>query len=250
MRRAQRLLASLHRTDHRPWPVPTVPWTWRQCWRDLLFAHWPVSADHLRAHVPESPQLSEFDGTAWLGVVPFRMTGVMRRPLPDLPWLSAFPELNVRTYVEYRGRPGVWFFSLDATNALAVWAARRWFHLPYHRARMRCARQGDRVEYRALRRSGDVGFRGSYGPTSAPYEAAPGSLEHWLTERYCLFAVAPDGVVRRTEVHHVPWPLQRASAEIEENTMARPVGLPLAGAPVLLHFAERLDVVVWSPEVV
>src|SRR5690554_1769026 len=112
---------ALTQTDHRPWPLPAHRWTWRQTWCDLLFAHWPIDAKKLRPLVPEALTIQEYDGTSWIGVVPFRMEGVMLRPLPDLPWLSAFPELNVRLYVEYGGKPGVWFLSLDATNPLAVW---------------------------------------------------------------------------------------------------------------------------------
>jgi len=105
-------------TDHRPWPLPPGRWSWRQSWRDLLFAHWPVAAAAIRPLVPAELTVQEFDGTSWIAVVPFRMAGVMRRPLPDLPWVSAFPELNVRVYVEAGGKPGVFFFSLDATNPL------------------------------------------------------------------------------------------------------------------------------------
>jgi uncharacterized protein YqjF (DUF2071 family) len=118
------------RQDHRPWQLPRTAWRWRQSWCDLLFAHWPVSAELLRRFVPEPLRVQEFDGTAWIGIVPFRMESVMHRPLPDLPWISAFPELNVRTYVEHGGKPGVWFLSLDATNVLAVAAARRFFICP------------------------------------------------------------------------------------------------------------------------
>jgi uncharacterized protein YqjF (DUF2071 family) len=122
---------ALRETSHRQWPVPPGPWTWRQSWCDLLFAHWPVPAPALRAFVPQPLRVQEYGGTAWLGIVPFEMRGVARRPLPDMPWISAFPELNVRTYVSHDGKPDVWFLSLDATNPLAVVAARRWFDLPY-----------------------------------------------------------------------------------------------------------------------
>lgn len=231
---------------HRPWALPERPWTWRQSWRDLLFAHWPVPAATLRPLVPQGLTLHEFDGSCWLGVVPFRMAGVMRRPLPDLPWVSAFPELNVRTYVERDGRPGVWFLSLDATNPLAVWAARRLFHLPYHRARMEITSDGASLRYRSTRRG--AAFHGSYAPTSDVYEAPPGSLEHWLTERYCLYAQAPDGSIWRNDVHHHPWPLQSASATIDVNTMLQPHGLRVPDTSPRLHFAKRLDVVVWGAE--
>ncbi len=237
---------SLAHLDHRPWPLPKAAWTWRQSWRDLLFAHWPIDLKALRPLVPEDLSIQEFQGTAWIAVVPFRMTGVMRRPLPDLPWISAFPELNVRTYVEREGRPGVWFLSLDATNPLAVWAARRFFHLPYHLADMTLADDGRRIDYRSNRAG--ARFEGSYLPTSEVYRAAPGSLEHWLTERYCLYARDPAGRLWRNEVHHAPWPLQKAEADLRVNTMLSPHGLALTGPPGLLHFARRIDVVVWSGE--
>lgn len=238
------------RTDHRPWPVPARRWTWRQNWHDLLFAHWPVPAKLIRPHVPDRLELEEFEGTAWLGVVPFRMTGVMRRPFPDVPGISAFPELNLRTYVACDGRPGVWFLSLDATNPLAVWAARRWFDLPYHRARMRLTRpDAATVDFASARTSDPrVAFRATYGPASDVALSRPGTPEHWLTERYCLYAESPAGILTRTEVQHVPWPLQLARAEIGENGIPRPFAIDVPREPVLLHFARRVDVVVWSPE--
>ena len=237
---------SLSHLDHRPWPIPGSPWTWRQSWRDLLFAHWPIEAGALQPLIPDGLKIQEFEGTAWIGVVPFRMTGVMRRPFPDLPWISAFPELNVRTYVERGGRPGVWFLSLDATNPLAVWAARTFFHLPYVHASITLGAEGDRIDYRSERR--DARFLGSYRPVSDVFRSAPGSLEHWLTERYCLFARDRNGRLWRNDVHHAPWPLQKAEAEIRVNTMLAPHHLEVPGPPPLLHFARRIDVVVWSGE--
>lgn len=196
--------------------------------------------------IPEGLAVDEFEGTAWIGVVPFRMTGVMRRPLPDFPWISAFPELNVRTYVSRDGKPGVWFLSLDATNPLAVWAARRFFHLPYFLAKMSLDRQEREIEYRSKRTA--ARFEGSYRPASGVCPSTPGSLEHWLTERYCLYAQDSRGALWRNDVHHAPWPLQRAEADIRVNTMLAPHGLEVPGPPTLLHFAEKVDVVVWSSE--
>ena len=143
---------ALEQTAHRPWPLPQGRWAWRQSWRDLLFAHWPVDAAAVQSLLPPGLAVDEFDGATWLGIVPFRMAGVMRRPLPDLPWVSAFPELNVRVYVTAGGRPGVWFLSLDATNALAVGAARLLFHLPYYRAAMSVVAEGEGVGYRCERK--------------------------------------------------------------------------------------------------
>jgi uncharacterized protein YqjF (DUF2071 family) len=128
----------LQDTAHRPWPLPMGSWVMAQTWHDLLFAHWPVDTQRLRTLIPEPLEIDQFDGQAWLAVVPFRMSGIRLRWTPAVPWLSAFPELNVRTYVKSGGRPGVWFFSLDAGNALALAIARAWFHLPYYRARMCC----------------------------------------------------------------------------------------------------------------
>lgn len=238
------------RTDHRPWALPSARWTWRQRWCDLLFAHWPVETRALRALVPGALEIDEFDATSWVGLVPFRMEGVMRRGLPDLPYVSAFPEMNLRLYVRHRDRPGVWFVSLDATNPLAVWAARRWFHLPYFRATMSVRRRGDAIAYRSERAStaARVAFEGSYQPLGPPVDAPRGSLEHFLTERYCLYAQDPRGALWRSEVHHAPWPLQAAAASIVENTVGAAQGIPLDGPPALLHFARALDVIVYPPE--
>jgi len=178
----------------------------------------------------------------------------MRRPLPDLPWISVFPELNLRLYVEYGGKPGVWFLSLDAGNPLAVWAARRFFHLPYYHADISLVREENSgIRYRSQRKkrrnNGEpVGFRAAYRPVSEAYEADPGTLEHWLTERYCLYAQRPDGVLFRTEVHHRPWPLQSAEARITRNQLLDPFDLNLPVISPLLHFASRLEVVVWQPQ--
>ncbi len=241
---------SLHRTDHRPWELPSAPWRWRQSWLDLLFAHWPVAASALRSLVPSGVVIDEFDGTSWVGVVPFRMEGVMRRGLPNLPWISAFPELNLRLYVRVGGKPGVWFISLDAANPLAVWAARRFFHLPYFRAAMSVATDGPVIHYSSVRRLSPtrVAFAGRYTPAGDVFEAKRGTIEHFLTERYCLYTRRHDGAILRAEVHHFPWPLQEARAEIEETTIGVAQGIELAGPPALLHFSRRLDVIVWSVE--
>jgi uncharacterized protein YqjF (DUF2071 family) len=237
------------RTDHRPWPVPGEDWTWQQTWCDLLFAHWRVPAAVLRPHVPPALTLQEFDGSAWLGVVPFRIEGATARHVPAVPVLSDFPELNVRTYVDHDGRPGVWFFSLDTTRTLAVLGARAFFHLPYYRASMQVDPVDGGFRYRSNREErppADLFM--SYAPTGAAFEARPGTLDHFLTERYCLYATSSDGSLFITEIHHVPWPLQPAEARIETNTMGTQVGLALDGAPATLHFTRRQEVVIWNPE--
>ncbi len=239
-----------HPADDRPWPRPRSPWLLAMHWHDLLFMHWPVPPAALRPYIPPALELQSFDGAAWLAVVPFRMSGVRPRAFPALPRLSAFPELNLRTYVTAGGKPGVWFFSLDAANPLAVEAARLGYHLPYLHAHMRCVTVGDTVEYSSRRSHSGAApaeFVARYRPDGPIYQAAPGSLESWLTGRYCLYAANRRGQVWRGEIDHSPWPLQLAEAEVSTNSIAAPLGITLAGPP-LLHFTYRLDVVAWAPE--
>ena len=238
-------------TTHRPWPLPARPWVMTMTWLDLLFAHWSVEPSVLRALVPGALELDTFEGEAFVGVVPFRMASVGPRGLgwlpAALPGPRAFPELNVRTYVVVDGKPGVWFFSLDAASRLAVEGARAGFRLPYFSAEMSVAERGGWVEYssrRTDRRLGPGQFRGRYRPVGERLDVRSGSLEHWLTERYCLYAIDRRGRPRRGEIHHVPWPLYSAEADFGVNTICDAHGLVLEGAP-LLHFARRLDVVAW-----
>jgi uncharacterized protein YqjF (DUF2071 family) len=222
-----------------------------QSWHDLLFMHWPVDAAVLRPLLPPQLHIDTFEGHAWLAVVPFRMTGVRLRGTPATPGLSAFPELNVRTYVTCGGKPGVWFFSLDAGNSLAVAIARAWFHLPYFRARMSCSEQegwihyqSERTHRRAPAGSLVVRYR-SVGEVFSPHR---GTLEYFLTERYCLYTTGGSGQIIRGEIHHPPWPLQVAEAEVTLNAMAEAATVALPARKPLLHFAKRQDVVVWWPE--
>jgi uncharacterized protein len=250
---------------HRPWPLPQTPWIMSQIWHDLLFAHWRIDTAELRTLrplIPAALEIDRFQGDAWIGVVPFRMSGVRLRATPPLPFLSAFPELNVRTYVTHGGKPGVWFFSLDATNPIAVWAARVSFHLPYFNARMSCEHRTGWIEYsseRTDRRAPSAKLQMRYRPAGDIFHAHPGSLEHFLTERYCLYAADAQDQVSRCEIQHHPWPLQQAQAEFRESTMVeaaagwdgQPHCLstgPTSGIAPLVHFALRQDVVVWPPQ--
>jgi len=150
---------ALKHLGHRPWPVPAAPWIMEQTWNDLLFAHWPITPEALRPLVPEMLQLDEFDGKCWVAVTPFHMTGVRPRFFPPIPGVTAFPELNVRTYVSVCGKPGVYFFSLDAASRLAVWAARATFHLPYYFAGMEVRERETWFHYRSERVGGNARLR-------------------------------------------------------------------------------------------
>jgi hypothetical protein len=220
----------------------------KQVWHDLLFMHWPVALEQLRPLIPAELEVQSYEGSGWVGVVPFRMSGIRGRWMPPIPGSSTFPELNVRTYVQVRGKPGVWFFSLDAANPLAVAAARRFYHLPYFRARMhaKSGPLGD-IQYgshRTHRGTPSADFRGRYRPLGEPSQAKEGSLEYFLVERYCLYAAA-GGRIFCGEIDHPPWPLQLAEAEVEVNTMAVASGVTLPGSKPLLHFVRRQEVRVW-----
>jgi len=229
--------------------MPAGPWLMTQTWHDLLFAHWPVDADALRALVPPSFELDRFDGHAWLGIVPFYMTNVAPRLVPALPWVSAFPELNVRTYVTVGNKPGVFFFSLDAGNPLAVATARGLLNLPYHSAAMTVDDRDGEIAYASRRESTPAAdFAARYRGLGDGAPPSPGTLEYFLTERYCLYAVDRSRHGYRLEIHHPPWPLEAARAEIAINTMADAAGLRLPPVAPLLHFSKRQDTVCWGPE--
>jgi hypothetical protein len=220
-----------------------------QRWHDLLFAHWPMPFQEIRALVPRQLELESFGGRTWVGITPFRMSGVRFRGAPPVPGASSFPELNLRTYVDAGGKPGVYFFSLDARSLPAVLAARLLFGLPYFWSRMSCQKSGDRISYHCRRKgsaSPPIEFSAEYEPEGKVFHSVPGSIEHWLTERYCLYTTSR-GRIRRMDIEHAPWPLQSARARIERNSIAAAAGIRLPDEPPLLHFARRLDVLVRSP---
>ncbi|HUN23876.1 MAG TPA: DUF2071 domain-containing protein [Anaerolineales bacterium] len=239
----------LHHTQHRPYPLPSAPWVMQQVWHDLLFAHWRIDIAQMRAHVPAILPLDTFDNSAWISVVPFRMSGIHPRYTFDVPGLSAFPELNVRTYVSHRGRPGVFFFSLEAANAMAVQIARAWFHLPYFHAKMSLQEQNGLITYQSERihkNAPPASFSGTYRPLGVPVPAPHGSLTHWLTERYCLYTLDSQGRLLRGEIHHQPWPIETVEVHIASNSMTEAAGIRLPAEAPLVQFSRHLEVLVWS----
>lgn len=233
----------------RPFPPPARPWVMAQTWHDLLFMHWRVPAGALR--LPSGLTLDTFEGAAWVGVVPLHMSGVRLRGLPPMPGTGAFPELNVRTYVKHGDVPGVWFYSLDAGHPLMVEIARAWYHLPYFHARMRVRRDGDALEYASMRADGRAApgvLRVRYRPTGAPFSTTPGTLAHWLTARFALYAADRRGGLYRGDIAHAPWALQPAEAELLENSVPHAHGITLPDAPPLLHFARALSIAAWTLE--
>jgi uncharacterized protein len=231
-------------------PVDRSGWRGFMRWTDLAFLHWPLPAAALRPLVPAALEIDTFDGDAWVGVVPFRMEATRLRWLPPIPTATDFPELNVRTYVRAGGRAGVWFFSLDAASRLAVFGARRFLGLPYFHAAMavRADESGVHYESRRARAGGSAEFQASYRPAGPLFHSRPGTLVHWLTERYCLFGQRRSGLCYRLDIAHQPWPLRDGTADIERNTMAEPAGITLPPAAPLVHVADApVDVRAWPP---
>ncbi len=241
---------SFKETKHRPWELPTNSWSWRQSWNDLLFVHYRIDVKDIRHLVPIELKIQEFDGSSWIGIVPFKMNKVMRRPFPNLPWFSYFLELNVRLYVEYNGKPGVWFLSLDATNPVVVWAGNQFFNLPYKNAQMSTFKKENLIFYTSERKNVSIpaAFEAQYQITSDIFYAKPNTLESFLTERYCFYTKTNKGI-QRADVHHVPWPLQLAEGQIFKNTLLEGIELTATDSPIL-HYSSGVDVVSWNPVVV
>lgn len=215
----------------------------QQTWNDLLFAHWPLDPRIMRPLVPSALALDTFNAQCWLAVTPFHMSGIRARCLPRLPGLSAFPELNVRTYVTHGGKPGVYFFSLDAGSRIAAWVARKSYHLPYFHSRMSSVHQDGWIHYHSVRGPA-AEFKGKFRPIAPIQFRNPGTIEHWLTERYCLYTTHKNSIYR-AEIHHQPWPLHNAECEFSVNSMPASAGIQLPTLQPLLHFAERLQVLIW-----
>jgi len=225
------------------------PWVISMTWVNLLFAHWPVDPEPIRKLLPSGLELDLFDGKAWIGVVPFEMVGVRPRICPPISYFSDFPELNVRTYVTKDGKPGVWFFSLDAGSKFAVRVARQTYNLPYYDAEFNILKNHQQISYyskRTHKNSPSAVLDLNYAPLGEIFESKVGTLEHWLTARYVLYSANKKGRVMRGEIDHPAWPLQKAHATFRQCDMTRICGIELSGEPTSLLYSESLDVVAWA----
>ena len=219
-------------------------------WANLAFLHWPMPQDALRSKLPRGLELDTHDDTAWLGITPFEMRDVHVTGMPRIPTATNFAELNVRTYVRHAGRAGVYFFSLDAASLLAVTTARSVTGLPYYHARMSARGQDGEILFASERRAArapKASLRARYAPTGDVYRSEPGSLEHFLTERYSLFVDRASSITR-LDIEHAPWPLQDGSAEVSVNTMAQAAGLALPDQKPHVLFSRQLQVVAHWPK--
>ena len=220
-----------------------------QNWDNLLFMHWPISADLLRPLVPPPLELDTFEGQAWVGITPFNLNDLRLTGLPAVPGLSAFEELNVRTYVTYNGMPGIWFFSLDASKIVAAIAARLFFMLPYYNASIDFVTEGDLFNFRLQRAAPAAEFEARWQVGVRMRAPDLESLGFFLVERYCYFAIN-QGQVYQTRVYHAPWILDEAVLASHRSTMIRALGIPEPASAPLVHFSRHQSVEIWAPAAV
>jgi uncharacterized protein len=226
---------------HRPWPLPDGPWAQAQTPRGVLLAHWPVPHDELARTVPPELSVDTFDGEAWLGLVAYRLTQLRLRGLPPIPGLSSLLQVEVRTYVTLDDRPGIWLCSLEVSNPFLVEAAKRAHRLPAFRARIRAEEFGRATRFEAER--DDLAFEASYAPAGASFTAEPGTLDHFLCERFAVYT-ADGGRVYRAQLHHLPWQVAPAAGVVEATTLSP---ITLSGAPHL-RLSSLQDELVWPLE--
>lgn len=223
-----------------------------QRWHELLFLHWKFPPDTIQRLLPEGLEVDTFDGDTFVGVVPFTMRDVSPWWAPSVPGISNFHELNVRTYVRRNGVSGVWFLSLDAAASLAVMIARTFWHLPYHRASMTMTRDGERMSYESRRLwpgPRPAAFDAVYRVGTARGTAVPGTVEHFLLERYVLFARQRDGSLWTGRVHHEPYPFHDAEVLELGQTMTLANGLGACDSrPLFAHYSPGVDVDVYALE--
>jgi uncharacterized protein YqjF (DUF2071 family) len=236
-------------------PYPPIPVRYPlmiQNWESLTFFHWKYAASVIRKMIPSGLEVDTFDGSAWVSLAPFLITGTRVPFSPPLPWISRFPETNVRTYVVGPGgHHGVWFFSLDAARLAAVAGARAAYRLPYMWAKMNVGRQGHQVRYTATRRF--PGAPAEYSITLTPGERFEpeelGDLDHFLTARYRLYSVLA-GRLAFAQIEHYPWPLARARLESLRQTIVQAAGLPAPAGDPLIHYSEFIPVRIGRPQFV
>ena len=216
-----------------------------QSWLNLLFMHWRLPVEQVRPLIPKPIEIDTFDGSAWVAVTPFELSNVRPIFVPPIPFVSEFCEINVRTYVYYKNVPGVWFFSLDANSMLAVMGARLAYRLPYHNAEQSLNKNGDSIHFRSKRSDSDAEFEAKWMIKDGEAKISePGSLEFFLTERYCLYTTYGRDLYR-CRIHHEPWRLGPARIENYSTDLFAANALSVPEGEPILHAARPVDVEVW-----
>lgn len=222
---------------------PRLPWVMRQTWSNILFAHFPIKREVLEKLVPKALALDTYQGVGWVSIVPVHMSHVRGRNLPSVPGLSRYPGYNIRTYVTVNGKPGVYFFRLDAANWPAVMLARTFYRLPYYNANINMKSQGDFINFRS--KGPDLSFSCRYKPMNVPARAEKGSLDEWLVERYSLYTLSKKGEPLRCDILHEPWFIQSAEVEIHPEPILSYLQIEAESMDPIFHFSKRKDVCMW-----
>lgn len=234
---------------HRPFPLPSKNWIMRQKWRNVLFLHWPIPVEKLRPHIPSSLQIDTFNGSAWLGIILFVLEGIFPFEIPSISLTPKFPEINVRTYVKYDGKPGIYFLSIDVMNWASLKIAKNWYHLPYHSSQIFFQKEEQKFHCHSIRKGNEntpISFKGKYAPVSEVYFPKEGTLDHWLIERYCLYSSNNGINIYCGDIHHRPWPLQKAKIELVKNTLFTPFHFDLFEEKPIAHFSIGVDSLIWN----
>jgi uncharacterized protein YqjF (DUF2071 family) len=237
--------------EHRPFPLPNKRWIMQQTWKYLLFLHYKVPFNVLRNLVPEQLELDTYRDEAWISITPFKMRNVRFRGLPPIPSAYNFLELNLRTYVKFNGKSGIYFFSLDTSSTLSALGARVVF-LPYFRAKMKMEIK-DQFYFtskRIFKFKAPAILKVKYRPGGTPLISKKGSLEEWLVERYCLFQDSLFGNFIEINIHHLPWNLQKAEVQMLANSLTEPFGFFIPDQQPLVHFAQNTNVLIWPAKLI
>ena len=233
--------------ERSPIPTPEGHWIQGQRWEDLLFCSWPLSVDAIRPLVPSHLDVDTHDGTAWISVVPMWMEDAHFYRLPPLPFISTFPEVNLRTYVRSDGIPGVWFLSLDTESRINVAIARYGFQLPYYFARVSMQRGGNAFRFHSVRPGGEAELDVEYRAEGDLFEPKDGSLEYFLTERYSMYCSMRGGKLFRGDIQHTPWELRPATMELRRHALLEAMGVKVGGEDPVVFYSPATDVVLWKP---
>lgn len=231
---------------HQGSDLPKLPWVMKQTWQDLLFAHYPVKLEVLQQVVPSVFQLEQYNGTAWIGVVPFRVQNHRVRFLPPMPGINRFLQLNVRTYVTINGKRGVYFLSIDMNHLIARQLAKSLFYMPTQTATINMSHNECGIYFNSKTvEKGHPEFECQYTPIGQPFYARKETFEAWLVERYSMYSLNRRGEVVRCDILHDYWPLQYVDVEINNNSIFQNRGIQVASKDPILHYAKRMEAYLW-----